>query len=337
MNARQRFHAVMGNGVPDRVPYFEEPLRRKVLDAWRRQGLPAETDPVQIFPTDRHDLIEPGLEPLPEPARWPASECDLGEFQKSLDPDDKSRMPADWKSEVTRLRWRTHVAMLRAHRGLFLSLGVHDWQRFEEAVRFLADEPRAAGRMLAMQGEFAAAVAERVLRDVEIDAAVFSEPISDAHGPLVSPAMYEKLVLRSYEPVLTVLRQYDVRWVIFMTYANSRLLLPRVLGHGFNCLWAYEVNTPAMDYRELRREFGEDLRLIGGIDLDSLRAGREAVRREILGKVPPLLEQGGYIPLADGRVREDVPYGNYVYFRELLHEVTGRGVRQVARSLRPTT
>ena len=64
------------------------------------------------------------------------------------------------------------------------------------------------------------------------------------------------------------------------------------------------------------------MRLIGGIDLDVLREGKEAIRREIEEKVPPLLEQGGYVPLADGRVRADIPFENYVYYRELLEKVT---------------
>ncbi|MBM4389463.1 MAG: hypothetical protein FJ088_17135, partial [Deltaproteobacteria bacterium] len=79
-----------------------------------------------------------------------------------------------------------------------------------------------------------------------------------------------------------------------------------------------------MDYRDIRREFGRDLRLIGGIDLDTLRSGKEAIQREIEDKVPSLLSEGGYIPLADGRVREDVPYENFVYYRRLLEKVTSK-------------
>jgi len=62
--------------------------------------------------------------------------------------------------------------------------------------------------------------------------------------------------------------------------------------------------------------------LIGGIDLDVLRAGKEAIQREVEEKVPPLLAQGGYIPLADGRVRADIPFENYIYYRGLLEKVT---------------
>jgi uroporphyrinogen decarboxylase len=113
--------------------------------------------------------------------------------------------------------------------------------------------------------------------------------------------------------------------IIFRTYANARILIPEVLAHGFNCLWACEVNIEAMDYRSLRAEFGRDLRLIGGIDLDALRFGKEAIDREIKAKVPALLQQGGYVPLADGRVREDVSFENYFYYRQLLQEITCPG------------
>jgi hypothetical protein len=134
--------------------------------------------------------------------------------------------------------------------------------------------------------------------------------------------MFEDFVLSTYRPVLDVLHRHQVRIIILRTYANARLLVPVLVKHGFDCLWACEVNTAAMDYRSLREEFGQDLRLIGGIDLDVLREGREAIRREVEEKVPPLLAQGGYVPLADGRVREDIPLENYIYYRQLLEKVT---------------
>jgi uroporphyrinogen decarboxylase len=63
------------------------------------------------------------------------------------------------------------------------------------------------------------------------------------------------------------------------------------------------------------------LKLIGGIDLDALRDGQAAIQQAV-ESVAPLVEEGGYIPLADGRVRTEVPYENYVYYRELLKEIT---------------
>jgi uroporphyrinogen decarboxylase len=214
--------------------------------------------------------------------------------------------------------------MLRVHRGLFISMGVMGWQRFTEVIRLLVYAPEVVHETMRIQGEFAAKLAEKVLQQVDVDAAVFSEPIGENHGPLISPPMYEKFVLPSYEPLLDVLGRHGVETIIFRTFANARLLIPGILKWGFNCLWACEVCLDDMDYRDLRREFGPDLRLIGGIDLDALRQDKEAIRREVEEKLPPLLEDGGYVPLTDGRVREDVPYENYLYYRRLLEKVTQR-------------
>jgi uroporphyrinogen decarboxylase len=212
--------------------------------------------------------------------------------------------------------------MLRIHRGFFLSMGVYDWRRFSELMDLLIDDPEFVREAMTIQGEFAAGLAERVLKDVVVDAALFSEPIGGNYGPLISPQMYEDMVLRTYEPVLDVLHKHKVETIVLVTYANARALIPSMLKWGFNCLWACEVNIEVMDYRDLRREFGRDLRLIGGIDLDTLRRDKEAVRREVEEKVPPLVADGGYVPLADGRVRADVPFENYVYYRRLLERVT---------------
>ena len=40
MNSRERFLETMRFGRPDRVPYFEEGIRKEVVRAWRKQGLP---------------------------------------------------------------------------------------------------------------------------------------------------------------------------------------------------------------------------------------------------------------------------------------------------------
>ncbi len=76
-----------------------------------------------------------------------------------------------------------------------------------------------------------------------------------------------------------------------------------------------------MNYGDIRREFGRELRLIGGIDSDSLRQSQQEIQKAVLDAVPALLQEGGFIPLADGRVREDVCFENYVYYRKLLESV----------------
>jgi uroporphyrinogen decarboxylase len=276
-----------------------------------------------MFPSDRREEIQPELDPLPELKRWPDKIADLAELEKRLDPDDPARLPPEWKEKHSMLNDADTACMLRVHRGFFISMGVYEWDRLTDVMFALKQDPEYVKQAMSIWGRFNAAVAERILSDVTCDAAIFSEPLGGNDGPLISPKMYEEFVLKSYEPVLEVLRKHGVDMIILRTYANSRLMIPSFLKWGFNGLWACEVNIETMDYRDLRREFGRDLRLIGGIDLDALRRGKEAIREELEEKVPPLIADGGYVPLADGRVRKDVPFSDYVYYRQLLKALIG--------------
>jgi len=321
VNSRERFLAVMRYGHPDRVPYFEEGLRAEVIHAWRSQGLASVDELAELFTHDEREEIEIDGYPHPGFIRWPTSLAGLDGLRRRLKPS-KSRLPGRWHKKVPLWRARQGVLMLQVHHGFFLSLGVRDWKRFYHVIESLVDRPDYVLEFMRIEAEMVAGLADRFLSEVQVDAAIFSEPIGGNNGALISPRMYERFVLSSYQPVLDVLRRHAVDVIILRTYANARVLIPSLLKFGLNCLWACETNAAAMDYRSLRREFGHDLRLIGGIDLDVLRDGREAIRREVEEKVPPLLEQGGYVPLADGRVREDIPFENYVYYRRLLEEVT---------------
>ena len=322
MSGRERFHETMGYGKPDRVPYFEEGIRKDVLRTWRKQGLAKDADLASLFPSDQRERIEVDLEPRPGFISRLDKTTDLKKFQRRLDPYDKRRLPSRWSRRVKAWQSRDHVLMLYVHRGFFLTMGVYNWRSFTDAMMLLMDQPDVVRKRMQIQGDFAARLTDLILQDVAIDAAVFSEPIGGSDRPLISPKMYEDFVLSNYKPLLDVLRRHNVATICLQTYANARVLIPGILKWGFNCLWACEVNIDAMDYRSLRKEFGRDLRLIGGIDLDALRKNKAAIQQEIEEKVPPLIAEGGYIPLADGRVRADVPFENYVYYRQLLQRVT---------------
>lgn len=322
MNTRERFLATLSRGKPDRVPYFEEGIRPEVYEAWRKKGFPPKVVSSAAFPIDRREEVELDVDPHPRPRRWPSSRAELRDFERRIDAKDPRRLPENWSESTLRWKNRDHVLMLRVHDGFFLSMGVRRWPRFYELMTLVQDDPGFVREALQVQGEFAAGLTERALSEVEIDAAIINEPIGANHGPLISPQAYAELVLPGYLPLLQVLRRHQVEVVILRTYANARTLIPALLNCGLDCLWACEVNTQAMDYRRLRQEFGRDLRLIGGIDLDVLRQDFKAIRAEVEQKVPPLLEQGAYVPLADGRVRKDIPPQNYIFYRRLLQEVT---------------
>lgn len=322
MNSRERFITTMNYGVIDRPPLFEDGIREEVLRKWHTQGLSKKDKFETLFTFDIREEIEPYLDPIPTPPRWPKSIDGLIKLTSRLNPNDPQRLPDGWGKKVVEWKTRDYPLILRVHRGYFLSLGVHGWHRFTDAIQLLVDDPHLIETWMNIYAEFTTRLVEIILREVQADAALFSEPIGGNHGPLISPKMYSSFVLKSYQPILEVLHSFGVNTIIYRTYANTRALLPSVVNAGFNCLWACECNPQAMNYREIRQEFGRDLRLIGGIDSDSLRQTQQDIHQAVMEVVPELLEDGGFIPLADGRVREDVSFNNYVYYRKLLESTT---------------
>ena len=323
MNSRQRFLETMRLGKPDHPPCFEEGMRDEVIDLWRQQGHLATAGLPSQFHYDQREEISTDLEIGLDLVKLSRKRSGLKELRRHLNPDNRHRMPENWAECVKTSKDRQHVLMLQVHHGFFLTMGVEGWASFEPAMYLLADQPEFVHGVLDITGELAARLAEKVLKEVEVDAFIFGEPISSTHGPLISPRMYREFMLRSYQPLLAVAAQYGVSTLIWRSYANSRKLLPEAVKMGFNCLWASECDPQAMNYLDIRGEYGPQLRLIAGIDPNVLRQDEDAIRREIEDKVPPLLAQGGYIPLAGGRVREDMPYENYCFYRSMLETLVG--------------
>ncbi len=304
----------------DRPPLFAEGIRPAVLASWRQQGL-AGDKLEDLFIYDPRDEFEPDLEPRQEPVSWPQSTPELREFRKLLDPDDPKRLPNDWEARIRSWRNREYPLMLQVNQGFFLAMGVEGWQQFARTIYLTRDDPAFVRELLQIQGEFAAGLVDRILDQIDVDAVIFSEPIGGNHGSLISPSMYRSLVLPSYQPLFDVVERYQVETVIMRSYANIRILLPALVEAGINCLWACESDSVAMDFVDIRREYGRSLRLIGGIDTDWLHESDQVLRANLERVVPPLLAGGGYVPLADGRVREAVPFAKYQAYRLALQQV----------------
>jgi uroporphyrinogen decarboxylase len=73
---------------------------------------------------------------------------------------------------------------------------------------------------------------------------------------------------------------------------------------------------------QLRREYGHDLLMTGGLDKRVLAQDRQAIDRELAAKLP-LVEKGGYIPTLDHAIPHDVPYANFVYYWERKKALMG--------------
>ena len=321
MNERERFRRLFRGEPVDRPPLLEEGVRDEVLECWHRQGLPRDKTHREVFGLTLHENIGPDLKYASSyfgrifdlPAR---------EYREAFDVSPR-RFPEDWGLTVKRLENRNHIVCIWAVRGFFQALGVGDWPTLEQALIGTIREPEKVRDRMEMYGDFCAQMLDRTLQDVDPEFIYLSEPISDSEGPLISPAMFEEFMIPVYEKIIAAARNHCCENILLSTYGNTRLLFPALIDAGLTMLWISEAaEAPELDYRNLRCRFGPDLGLIGGIPLSILRAGSpEGIRAKLEEIVPGLLQSGRYIPLAAGRVREEIPWEVYKHYRQALAEL----------------
>jgi hypothetical protein len=72
------------------------------------------------------------------------------------------------------------------------------------------------------------------------------------------------------------------------------------------------------DILVVRKKYGKNLILMGGIDKRALAAGRPQIDEELQNKVKPLLDGSGYFPMLDHYAPPDIPFENYLYYKMKL-------------------
>lgn len=321
MNDRERFRRLMSGETVDRPPLMEEGVRDEVLALWRTQGLPPDKTHVDVFGLSPHESVGPDLRFL---ASYFGRVFDLtakeyGETFKA----SQNRFPEDWSQTVKRLENRDHIVCIWASRGFFQALGVGDWPTLERALIGTATEPARVRDRMELYGEFCAQMLEQTMRDVDPEFIYLSEPISDSEGPLISPEMFEEFMIPVYRRLAETSRRRGCDNVLLSTYGDTSRLFPMIIDAGINMLWISEAaEVRELDYRTLRERFGPGIGLIGGVPLSILRRDSLGTIRATLEEiVTPLLGAGRYVPLAGGRVREEIPWSAYKCYREVLTEL----------------
>ena len=324
MNDRERFRRLMRGEPVDRPPLLEEGVRDEVLTLWRTQGLPADKTHVDVFGLTPHENIGPDLK-FESSYFGRVFALNSREYHKAFEVS-KNRFPDNWAQTVKRLEQRDHVVCIWASRGFFQALGVGDWATLAQALVGTVREPLKVRDQTEMYGDFCCRMLERTMQDVDPEFIYLSEPISDTEGPLISPEMFEEYMIPLYHRLADTARNNGCDNILLSTYGNSSCLFPMLIDAGITMLWISEAaEVPELDYRRLRSEFGPELGLIGGIPLSILRGeSPEEISTKLEEIVPELVRSGRYVPLAGGRVREEIPWSVYKHYREVLAELVTR-------------
>ena len=308
----------------DRPPLWEEGIREDVWEAWGSQaGPPPEGRISGDCSFDRRDMAEVNLRPVPELPKDDL-QARLAALPGHYRPVESERFPDDWDARSASWKGRDYPVGMAVTRGVFQALGVGDWRTLEPALYAMADRAPEVDTAMAAASDLSCWAVERVTSVVDLDFAVLSEPVASFHAPVISPEYYRRYGIEYYRPIVERLRASGVDVIIAQAFGSVTELLPLWLELGVNAFWCSHTVPAGMDYLAIRQRYGKELRLIGGIDAQSLVSGKEAIDRVLEETVPALMAAGGYLPLLDDRVRPEVPYASYMHYREKLEEIVSR-------------
>ena len=250
--------------------------------------------------------------PVKDRATW-------NEHKKRLDPNTPERFPTDWDAYVQKMNNKSEPLSLEV--GSFFGF-LREWVGAERILYMFYDDPGLIEDMMEQILYLETEVIKRTLKDIKIQQAAFWEDMCYKSGPLISPTMVRKFMMPRYKKITDLLHSYGVDVIYLDSDGNVDELIPLWLECGINFLWPLEV-AAGNDAVTLRKKYGKDLIIGGGIDKRALIKGKDAIREEVISKVPFLLEHGGYFPSIDHGVPPDVTFENYCYFINLMREIAG--------------
>ena len=293
MNSYQRVKAVLEGRVPDRVPLFE---------VWI-DALYEELDisnPMLAHPELGQDVV---LLPSTSPAGSKAWKDGVDEFgriwSKGFYKDGALKTAADLKrfsqpaayaeeffsektNNMVRERCPDHFPFFGTHVGPFMS--TYMAMGMENMFCSLYEDPAFVEAVMETRTEWCLALFKEAIR-LGVELIVMGDDAAHRGGSMVSPAVWEELVLPHHRRIV------DELTVPVIWHSDGRMteLLPFAVRAGFTGVHGME--PPAgNNLAEIKAQYGKELLLIGNVDVNLLcGSDQEAVSRDI----DRCLKQGG--------------------------------------------
>ncbi len=346
MTSRERFLAVLQHEEPDRVPIHDSPWATTIA-RWHEEGLPEDQSPHQCFGYELSGYA-PDLslrfahETIEETDEYTITRNANGALRKSWRHatstpeciDFVIRTRADWEEHKHRMamsRDRINFeaalkaqAAARAKGEFWVYRGVMGYDKTqgivgsENLLMSMIEDPGWVAEMFMAGADLICETAEEMIGGgLEFDGAYLCDDMGYRNGMLFSPRTYREVLFPAHKRVCDFFNGRGLP-VILHTCGCVNEVVPDLIEVGFACLQPLEVKA-GMDLVQLKRDFGDRLAFMGGIDVRLMAEGDpEKLEQEIESKIPFARQGGGYIYHSDHSVPDNVSFESYKLVMELV-------------------
>lgn len=182
----------------------------------------------------------------------------------------------------------------------------------EGALLDMADEPDLAREMFRRCADFAIWLGEQACDRFQLDWYWTGDDVAAQRSMIMSPRSWRALIKPELARVFAVGTSRGLP-VAFHCCGALRPIIPDLIDIGMTVLNPVQCNCPGMDPLELKREFGDRLAFMGGVDTQGLLPSgseievRRATERLIAGMTA---DGGGYIFAASHTIPPETPHAN---------------------------
>ena len=355
MDSRERYRAVTHFEPFDRLYREEMGPYGETLKRWRAEGLAPDDDYARLADYDRHEVapvnvgmsfafdyetleftedtelyrdgdgvIKRKLRDVPAPAMPQYVEFPLKDrrtwreqFLPRLSPDSPNRVGRHWES--LKKQYAVRDFPLGVGAGSIFGW-LRNWMGVENIAVMLYDDPAFVQEMMDHVGDLVAEVLEKVVFDVQFDFAVMWEDMAYKTASLISPKHVRQLMMPNYRKITDVLHRAGIDVITLDSDGNVEELIPLWLEVGINYIYPMEC-AAGMDVVKLRKEYGRDLLMGGGMDKRILASGDRKAIDAMIDEKRDLMLAGGYVPGCDHAIPPDVSWDAFRHYRERLAEI----------------
>jgi uroporphyrinogen decarboxylase len=229
------------------------------------------------------------------------------------------------RAEAKKLHDEGQAVLLFTGAGIFSP--AYEMRSVEQLLLDLAADPEFVTVLLTKLERLTCDCMVGALRECGeyVDIVVTGDDVASQAGPMMSPSMYRRLIKPHHARMFAAIRENTKAKIYLHSCGNVYRLIGDFIDVGVELLNPVQVSAGEMgDTARLKREFGERLSFLGGIDTQwALPFGTaEDVRAEVRRRIRDLAPGGGYIAAAVHCLQPDVPLENVL---AMCDEVTKSG------------
>lgn len=145
------------------------------------------------------------------------------------------------------------------------------------------------------------------------DAIWYYEDMGYKGAPFMSPAMYDEFIYPAHKYTFDYAKSLNLP-VIVHSCGFVEPLLDGMIRAGMNALQVIEIKA-GMDLLRIYEKYGDQIALIGGIDVREIYANdKSRIDAELEKKIPIVMQKNGYVVHSDHSIPSTVNYESYKYF-----------------------